>query len=85
LVVLGFNSADKRDIARELLRKLELTFPCILDASADAQQTAMAKYRSNAVPTTYVIDREGKVLMAWVGFSEKDEHTQAALKKLGLE
>ena len=85
LVVLGFNSADKHSIALKLMRKLELAFPCIVDSSSAAQQTAMQQYCSSAVPTTYVIDREGKVLMAWVGFSEKDENTQAALKKLGFE
>ena len=37
------------------------------------------------MPTTYLIDREGKILSAWVGFSEDDENAKAALKKLGLE
>lgn len=84
LVVLGFNSADKREIALELMRKLELTFPCILDSSSEAQ-IAQTKYRSNAVPTTYLIDREGQVASAWVGFAEDDERTKAALRKIGLE
>jgi len=67
------------------MKKLDLTFPCILDSSPDAAQTANGKYACNAVPTTYLIDREGKIRSAWVGFSEDDENAKAALKKLGLE
>ncbi len=85
MVVLGFDSADQRDIALALMKKLELTFPCILDSSPEALQIAHQKYASNAVPTTYLIDREGKVLSAWLGFSEDDENAKTALKKLGLE
>ncbi|MGD8450526.1 MAG: redoxin domain-containing protein [Phycisphaerae bacterium] len=85
LVVLGFNSADRRDIALDLLRKQKVTFPCVLDSSTDAMQMSMMKYHASAVPTTYIIDREGKVLMAWVGFSDDDPRAEEALKKMGLE
>lgn len=67
------------------MKKLDLTFPCILDSSPAAAKIANDKYACNAVPTTYLIDREGKVLSAWVGFSEEDEHAKTALKKLGFE
>ncbi len=45
----------------------------------------MFDYRISAAPTTYIIDRDGKIVAAWTGFSEDDETIPATLKKLGLE
>ena len=84
-MVLGFNSADRRDIALDLLRKHSLTFPCVLDSSPAAVSAAVGKYRANAVPTTYVIDRDGKIVAAWIGYQKDDPRTLSALKKLGIE
>lgn len=83
-MVLGFDSADKREIALELIRKLNLTFPCILDSSTAATGVQSGKYRANAVPTTYVIDRAGKIAAAWVGFDPDDPRAKEALAKLGF-
>jgi len=76
--------ADKRQIALDLLKKHVLTFPCIVDSSTKAQKL-MQEYCVSGVPTTYIIDKEGKIMMAWMGFSENDENIKGALKKLGLE
>ena len=35
-----------------------------------------------AVPMTYIIGRDGKVVDAWYGYDK--DRTQSALKKLGL-
>ncbi len=45
----------------------------------------MRDYHISAAPTTYIVDREGKIVAAWVGFDPKDENIPATLKKLGLE
>jgi len=82
--VLGVNTADDRKIALEYLKANEVTFPNILDTS-DTANRAVSQYETlgmSAVPMTYVINREGKVVDAWYGY-EKDR-TQRALKKLGL-
>ncbi len=84
LVVLGVDTADKRQIALNLIEKHGLTFPCIIDSTTKAQ-TLMRDYHISAAPTTYLIDREGKVAAAWIGFSEDDENIKAALNKCGLE
>jgi peroxiredoxin len=85
LVVLGLNPSDDRKIALDYLAANQVTFPNILDAS-DAGNQAVSQYETlggmSAVPMTYVIDRQGKVVDAWYGY-EKDR-TQKALKKLGL-
>ena len=85
LVVLGFNSADQRKIALDLMRKHSLTFPTVLDSSPTASATALQKYHANAVPITYVIDRAGKIAMAWVGYQKDDPRVPEALKKLGFD
>jgi outer membrane lipoprotein-sorting protein len=83
--VLGVNPSDDRKIALDYLKANQATFPNVLDSSGAAQR-AMSQYETlagmSAVPMTYVIDRDGKVLDAWYGFDKGRE--QKALKTLGL-
>ena len=85
MVVLGVNTADDCKIALDYMKANEVTFPNILDAS-DAGYRAMSQYETlggmSAVPMTYVIGRDGKVVDAWYGYEEG--RTQKALKKLDL-
>ena len=84
LVVLGLNTADDRKIALDYLKANQATFRNILDSS-DAANRAMAEYETlamSAVPMTYIIGRDGKVVDAWYGYDK--DRTQKALKKLGL-
>lgn len=85
MVVLGVNTADDRKIALEYLKANGVTFPNILDSS-EAANRAMMQYETlggmTAVPMTYIIDRDGKVVAAWYGY---DTGAAAkALEKLGL-
>ncbi len=84
LVVLGVNTADDRKIALDYLKANEATFPNILDASDEANR-AVREYETlgmSAVPMTYVIGRDGKIVDAWYGYEAS--HAKEALKKLGL-
>ena len=85
MVVLGVNTADDRKIALDYLKANEVTFPNILEAS-DAANQAVSQYETlggmSAVPMTYVIGRDGKVVDAWYGYEE--DRARKALKKLGL-
>jgi peroxiredoxin len=78
------NNADDRKIALDYLKENGITFPNALDTS-EAAWKVMGQYEMlgmSAVPMTYVIDREGKVVAAWYGF-DKDA-AKKALKQLGL-
>jgi peroxiredoxin len=79
------NPSDDRKIALAYLKENQVTFPNVLDTS-DAASRAVAQYETlegmSAVPMTYVMDREGKVVAAWYGF-DKDAAAKA-LKNLGL-
>ena len=61
------------------------TFPNVLDSS-EAALRATGQYETlggmSAVPMTYVIDRDGKVIVAWYGFDAAA--TKKALAKLGM-
>ncbi len=84
MVVLGVNTADDRKIALDYMKDNKVTFPNVLDASGTAIQ-AMAKYETlgmSAVPMTYVINRDGKIVDAWYGF--ENDRAEKARKKLGL-
>ena len=85
LVVLGINTADAKDVAVEMLDENDVEFPNIIDTRMEANRV-MAKYETlrgmSAVPMTYVIDREGKVVDAWYGYNEG--RMEAVLRKLGL-
>ena len=82
---MGVNTADDRKIALDYMKANEVTFPDILDTS-DAANQAVSQYETlggmSAVPMTYVIGRDGKVVDAWYGYEAA--RTQQALKKLGL-
>ena len=85
MVVLGVNTADDRKIALDYLKANEVTFPNILEAS-DAANRAVSQYETlggmSAVPMTYVIGRDGKVVDAWYGYDK--DRAPKAIKKLGL-
>ncbi len=85
LVVLGFNCADKKDLARALLEKKGVTFPSVLDSSDGATNVAYRRYKMSGVPLNYLIDREGRIVDAWYGFRKSDPRMKKALRRLGIE
>lgn len=85
LVVLGFDASDRPDLVKDLMQKQALTFPCVVDPSQAAIMMQMETYRSRAVPTSYLIDREGRIVDAWVGFDLENTVPPGELRKLGIE
>ena len=88
LVVLGINCSDDKKIALEFLKENSATFPNILDTSEAAITTYFQDYQTlsgySAVPLSYIIDREGKIVAGWYG--EHDEgKVHEVLEKLGLK
>jgi len=65
---LGVNTYDQAGSAEAFARTYGITYPSILDANDVAVQFAFSKsVAPNAVPTTLVIDREGRVAARWSG------------------
>lgn len=59
---LGVNISDSADVAIAFNSKFEIPYPSIMDADTASVQLALAgTVAPNAVPTTLVLDRQGRV------------------------
>ena len=87
LVVLGLNPADDRKLTVEFLRERGVAFPNILDPSEAARKALARDYgHGGAVPTNYLIDRDGKIAEVLLGYGgDGDPKPMAALQKTGGE
>lgn len=56
LAVLGVNLGGSKELVGEFARKLNISYPLLLDPAL----IAATKYSVRAVPTTFFIDRSGK-------------------------
>jgi len=74
-VVLSVNVDNDRTFAEEFLQET----PADFDIFYDPKGVIAKQYKIKGMPSSYIIDREGKILSAHVGFSEKKQHlyTQA--------
>jgi peroxiredoxin len=65
---LGVNTYDQADTSLAFARTFGITYPSIIDANNVAVQFAFAgSVAPNAVPTTLVMDRAGRVAARWSG------------------
>jgi hypothetical protein len=85
LAVLGLDPADDKKIALDLLSENGVTFPNVIEDSEDTQRVSEKDYPLGAWPSSYLIDREGKVMDAWIGYDEGEPRAVAALEKAGGE
>jgi peroxiredoxin len=77
--------ADYDSWLKENKSKYGFTFA--FDPAGRGENNIAAKlYKVSGIPTTYIIDKEGKVAEAVVGYSgDDDRRIEAALKKVGVE
>jgi peroxiredoxin len=71
VVFLGVNVRDSADKARVFAEEFGITYPSLLDAEDRAITSAFAgDVPPSAVPTTLVLDREGRVAARFTGLIE---------------
>ena len=63
VVFIGVASRDRRGAAEGFMDRYELTYPNLLDTSGDIRGALGMR----AFPTTYVFDRDGRIIAADVG------------------
>jgi peroxiredoxin len=84
--VIGINGADTKEIALAFLKENSVTFPNALD-DPDRIYRMRGKYETlsgySGVPLSYLVDREGKVVLAWYG--GVDDESTKELEKLGIK
>jgi hypothetical protein len=88
LVVLGFDCADDKQIALDMLKENGATFPNIIDSSEAAEKVCHNEYQrkgASAVPMSYIIGPDGRIIDAWYDYDEGEPKAIAALQKTGGE
>ena len=69
---IGVNVRDSADTANAFKRKFKINFPSIMDAeSGDVVLAFTGVVTPSAVPTTFVIDREGRPAARVLGIADK--------------
>lgn len=81
LVVLAIDLAETASEVRQYIEGQGFTFPVLLDYDTRVAEQYGA---SEAVPTTFIIDREGKITHHFMG-ARPEPVFRAALKELGFE
>jgi cytochrome c biogenesis protein CcmG/thiol:disulfide interchange protein DsbE len=69
LVVVGYDAKDFRRDARRFANRFGLTFPIVFDGPGDQ----LSDWGVTGFPETFVIDRRGRVVAAFVGDVTSDE------------
>ena len=69
LVVVGVDANDFRSDARSFMRRYGLTFPVVYDGPGKT----LGRYGVTGFPETFVLDRQGRVVDAFIGAINSDE------------
>jgi cytochrome c biogenesis protein CcmG/thiol:disulfide interchange protein DsbE len=83
LVVIGLDAKDFRRDARRFIRKFGLTFPVVYDGPGKT----LERWGVTGFPETFVVDRDGRVVEAFVGAvnSDQDRRRLRAAAERALE
>jgi cytochrome c biogenesis protein CcmG, thiol:disulfide interchange protein DsbE len=69
LAVVGLDARDFRGDARRFMRRFGITFPVVYDGPGDVADD----YGVTGLPETFVIDREGRIVAAFIGAVNGEE------------
>jgi hypothetical protein len=68
-VLIGVNQEEPHDIVAPFVEDFGLSFPIWLDEKPLAQEA----FKTVNLPSSYVIDRDGRIRLMWIGgISEKN-------------
>jgi len=62
-VIIGVEAGEPRSEVQQFVLDNNMTYPVWVDLTS----AAMKAFRNESLPSSYVIDRKGTVLLAWVG------------------
>ncbi len=68
LVILAIDDAEAHDQVTAFVKEFGMTMPVIIDPQGDV----MTAYKTNSLPSSFFIDRNGIVRVRWIGFLTPD-------------
>jgi peroxiredoxin len=68
LSIVGISSQEEKEVVASFVRRFQVQYPVLLDLDADVAK----EYGLFAVPTTVLVDREGKVTLFKPGIINED-------------
>jgi len=68
LIVIEINSAETAAQVADFVEQLNVTAPVVLDS----RNEVMAVYRTNSLPASFFIDKDGVIQAHWPGFLDKN-------------
>ena len=79
LVIVAVNLDSDKKMADDFLKEVDVNFIVAFDESGDSAYT----YELRGMPSSYLIDRDGKLHASHIGFREKDKpKMEQAIKQL---
>ncbi len=74
--IVAIDYREGPDLVQPFVEELGLTFPIALDRDGKVTD---AKYPTGGLPTTYILDRQGRVVARRIGFADWDSAAARAL------
>jgi peroxiredoxin len=74
-VMVALNLQERASVVKKFVREFELSFAVLLDSDGKAK----ALFGVGTIPTTFILDKEGKVIGTAVGSREWDSEKSIAL------
>jgi cytochrome c biogenesis protein CcmG, thiol:disulfide interchange protein DsbE len=62
-VLVAIEAGDPKDDVARFVQEYDLTFPVLLDPN----NKALYAFRNDSLPSSYVVDQNGTVVLAWTG------------------
>lgn len=83
---LGINIYDQPDTSLAFARKFDIAYPSIIDANSGSARLAFAGHAPpSAVPTTLVLDKQGRVAARFIGLIEAPSMLDTIIRDLIAE
>lgn len=83
---LGVNIYDQPDTSLAFARNFDIAYPSIIDANSGTVRLAFASHAPpSAVPTTLVLDKQGRVAARFIGLIEEPSMLDTIIKDLIAE
>jgi peroxiredoxin len=61
--IIAIDAGDPKDVVGDFVEQYKMSFPVWVDPTS----SAVNSFRNNYLPSSYLIDQDGQVIMVWSG------------------